>query len=482
MITYLLVMILPLAGAYGFFLWVQEWNHEKRVADTFELTERIHELEASLQSVDWYERRPREEFNREWEAVTNDSDVAVKLFRSDGLMVYNSESNDLRIEPRQSLLQGLYHYDLSFQSLSVKKPVFVDGEIKGIYDIRIDRSEWVEGVKNRRIGILALSGVLFLLIYSGVLWMLHRKWNLPLKRLISGMDRFADYQTTVRFPDKKKDELGQLMTHFESMQEQVEAANRETVREQEEKQLMMASFSHDIKTPLTSLQTYAEALQGEGLTEQERKEYLQILAGKSNHLKGLIEDLTTFAKFQSSSYEMERPEVDAEEFFDMLFEGYDEMARARGVLFLKEERIEGTVRMSAREMIRYLDNLMSNALRYTPEGKTIFAAVLGEKEPLPGWVFPEAAEEMFQERKGRALLLVQNEGPAIAEQQLESVLKPFYQGEASRTSDDGKQSGLGLSIAHMIAESHEGEMKLWSVPGRGMIIAMLFNQVHEGEG
>ncbi|WP_163582064.1 sensor histidine kinase [Gracilibacillus saliphilus] len=478
-ISYLIVLLLPLAAAYGFFILVQEWNQSKELTDSFELYERIESMEEELQSPTLYQNGPGEVGNQ-LSAELKASDINIKLYRNDGLIIFRSdaEKQTLKQVDRQNLFKNLYQYDLSYDSLTIKKPVYQDDQILGIYEVSVDRSEWVDGVQNRRNMMIIVSFSLFLMVYVVVIVMLNRKLNRPLNKLMRGMSIFSSTQKPIYFQDKKKDEIGQLMEHFEQMQEEIKAAQLQTKQEQEEKQLMMASFSHDIKTPLTSLQAYAEALQDEhSLTDKERKEYLQIMKNKSTHIKGMIEDLTLYAKLQSAQYDIELPNVDAEEFFDMLFEGYDELARKHQVYLRKTNIVDGTCYMNDQQMVRYLDNLMSNALRFTPQGGTIGLAAVDPIQALPDWVFSEAKEDINQIREGKGILLVQNEGPEI--QDKESIFMPFFQGEEARTSDKTKNTGLGLNIAKRIAEKHQGEMKLWSLEYRGTVIVMTF-QIEKG--
>lgn len=476
--TYLLVMLLPLAAGYGFFVFIQEWDQSKRISDTFELTEQMQSIEQHLQEPSFYEIQSLESLEaRLPDAVTN-GDASLELYRSDAVRIYSSEAEQQSIQQmeRSQLMQGLYQYDLSYHTMTVKKPVFEEEQVIGVYELSIDRSDWVTGVENRRTWIITAFVVFFISIYALIIWLLQRKLNRPLNQLMKGMSIFAEEHTTVHFKDKKKDEIGELMHHFEKMQAQIESAQAETKREQEEKQLMMASFSHDIKTPLTSLQAYAEALQNEDtLTPEERLDYLHILKSKSIHLKGMIEDLTTYAKLQSSQYDMPLPKVDAEEFFEMVFEGYEELTRQQHIALYKEIDIDGFAYMNDHHMIRYLDNLMSNALRYTPEKGSIGLAAISPQASLPDWLFHPSVQVIDRFRGENALLLVQNDGPPISQEHVESVLTPFYQGEQARTSDQSKHSGLGLSIARRIAEKHGGELNLWSYEGKGTLIAMRFD-------
>ncbi|MFC4402456.1 HAMP domain-containing sensor histidine kinase [Gracilibacillus xinjiangensis] len=479
-ISYLIVMLLPLVATYGFFILVQEWDQTKSLTNSLELYDRIEAMEERLQSPELYQIRPESEFEEQLSEGIKEKDIIIKLYRIDGMLVYqsNAEVQSLQKVDRSQLFKNLYQYDMSYDSFTVKKPVYQNDQIIGIYEVSIDRSEWVDGVQSRRNVMVVVSLSLFLTVYVVAILMLNRKLNRPLNKLMKGMSLFSSTHKPTYFHDKKKDEIGQLMEHFEQMQERIKAAQNKAKQEQEEKQLMMASFSHDIKTPLTSLQAYAEALKDEpNLTDTEREEYLQIIKNKSIHIKGMIEDLTLYAKLQSVQYDMELATVDAEEFFDMLFEGYDELARKQQVHLKKSNAVSGTCYMNDQQMVRYLDNLMSNALRFTPKDKTIGLAVIGPSQCIPDWVFAEARGELEQFREKHGLLLVQNDGPAI--QDKESVFKPFFQGEEARTTDQTKNTGLGLNIAKRIAEKHQGEMKLWSFDNKGTVIAMKF-QIEKG--
>ncbi|WP_058306397.1 HAMP domain-containing sensor histidine kinase [Gracilibacillus massiliensis] len=474
-ISYLIVMLLPLVAAYGFFILVQEWNQSKELTDTLELYERMESIEEELQSPTLYQNSLGSNIEKKLSPELKTTDITIALYRYDGLRIYQSEDESKMLiqVDRPELFKNLYQYDLSYDSLTVKKPVYQNDQILGIYEVSVDRSEWVEGIQNRRNIMIFLSFALFLIVYIVVIFMLNRKLNRPLNKLMRGMSNFSSTQEPTYFQDKKKDEIGKLMEHFEQMQDEIKTAQFQAKQEQEEKQLMMASFSHDIKTPLTSLQAYAEALQDEdSLTNKERKEYLQILKNKSIHIKGMIEDLTLYAKLQSSQYDIELTNVDAEEFFEMLFEGYDELAKKQQVHLVKTNAVDGTCDMNDQQMVRYLDNLMSNALRFTPQGMTIGLAAVDAMQPLPDWVFSEAREGIDQFREGHGILLVQNDGPAI--QDKESIFMPFFQGEEARTSNQTKNTGLGLNIAKRIAEKHQGELKLWSIENRGTIIVMKF--------
>ncbi len=113
----------------------------------------------------------------------------------------------------------------------------------------------------------------------------------------------------------RKDEIGELANTFLAMQNEIEIARAHLKEEQQQKELMIASISHDLKTPLTSIQAYAEALQNKALTAQQQDEYQQVIFTKAETMKHMLEDLLMYTLLQSTSYNLELVEVDGTEFF-----------------------------------------------------------------------------------------------------------------------------------------------------------------------
>lgn len=87
--------------------------------------------------------------------------------------------------------------------------------------------------------------------------------------------------------------------------------------------MMIASISHDLKTPLTAIQAYAESLLNNDLSQQQQEEYQQVIITKADRMKHMLEDLLMFTLLQSTNYELELVAVDGEEFFEMALSDYE---------------------------------------------------------------------------------------------------------------------------------------------------------------
>ena len=127
------------------------------------------------------------------------------------------------------------------------------------------------------------------------------------------MQAFAKGQKLSPFP-KRQDEIGELAASFAAMQDEIEKARKHLASEQQQREMMIASISHDLKTPLTSIRAYAEALQSQTLTKMQQVEYTEVIVGKSAYMKQLLEDLLMYTLLQSADYELELVSVDGLEF------------------------------------------------------------------------------------------------------------------------------------------------------------------------
>lgn len=478
--AFLVVMLLPLAAAYSLYTLVNHLDNEQGIPDYIQLTDELSSIAATIQDPSLYHFHGKKELPLVLEQYKKDNSTRIVLYNAKGAVVYNNNSNDFldyyRQLDRNELYRNLYNYEMGYKTVSIKKPVFLNNQIVGFFEISVLRQELSKGVQHHSIWIIGLFCFVFLLIYFLALWLLNRRFNRPLNRLMNKMSLFAKGELGETLPYPRHDEIGELIGSFQSMKATIEETQGELRSEQKEKEMMIASLSHDLKTPLTSVQAYAEALTVEKeLGETERMEYLQIMMTKTHYIKQMIEDITDFTLLQSNSYQMNRIEVDGEELFDMLLSGYYEPCRQNGISLTSETNVSGSYQVNVKMMTRLVDNLMGNAIRYTPSGKQIWLSGYNGQEALPEWIFSPFREEAEKFRDRSTVIIVQNEGSVMTEEQQQNAFQPFYQGDQSRTTDAHKGTGLGLSIAKMVAEKHDGAIQIWSKDGYGTLIICKLN-------
>lgn len=234
----------------------------------------------------------------------------------------------------------------------------------------------------------------------------------------------------------KSDEIGRLRDAFVSMagkiQEQFESL-QETDRLRRE---LVSNVSHDLRTPLASMHGYVETLllKNDSLSEQERLRYLEITRKHSLRLRSLIGDLFELSKLDSASIQPSLEWFSLAELLQDVTQEFELQAEKKGVkIEVLAEPAATRVYADIGLMQRVLENLLRNALRYTPRGGTISISL--------------------DKRPDHVAVAVADTGCGIAEHELERIFDRFYrseQGEEERSNS----AGLGLAIVKRILDLH----------------------------
>jgi signal transduction histidine kinase len=232
------------------------------------------------------------------------------------------------------------------------------------------------------------------------------------------------------------DEIGELAKSFNRMSADLAHSNQ--LRRQ-----MTADIAHDLRTPLSVILGYAEALsEGKlpGTPENYEAMYLQ-----AQHLNRLIEDLRTLSLADAGQLSLMRRPVEPRGLLEQAVLAYLPVAESRGISLAVEGDAAPPVLVDPDRLLQVLGNLINNALRHTPDG---------------GRVALSAARD-----DGRVLLRVRDSGPGIPAEDLPHIFDRFYRGDKARQSDGA--SGLGLTIARSLIEAHAGRITAENAPGGG---------------
>ncbi|MED4532995.1 HAMP domain-containing sensor histidine kinase [Metabacillus fastidiosus] len=475
MISYFLVMLLPVLALYFLYVSISEYDAKNDLLDYMKISHKMAELEPLLQDASLYKIQSFQNYK----AISEKTDSAIKitLYRYDGVKLYTSIGDLPSTGPsdREEIFKNLNEIKQKHLTYSVKKPVFHQNKLTGIYEITIARDNWMKNVNDRTTLLFSLFGTFFIILYIVIVILLNRKLNRPLNILQTEMTAFANGEKSKQKFRQSNDEIGELITHFKWMKIEIEKNQTAVLKEQKEKEFIVASLSHDLKTPLTVIRAYTESLHsGKKLDEKIRQEYTLIIFEKLDYMKKMLDDLSTYTVLQSSEQKPELVEVDGEEFFEMLLSGYEEPCSKKGINLHVQSKINGIYDVNPKHMMRITDNLMANAIRYTESNAHIWLGTISKNSPLPKWIFPPFRTDLEKSRANCTMLLIQNEGEHIPKEQQKNIFKPFVQAESAR--GPGGSSGLGLSIAKMLIEQHNGKIKLMSEDGYGTLVACLIQE------
>lgn len=452
LLSYFIVMVLPLIAFYFLFVSVTSYYGEKQVEEYLHAYEQIQKITPFLQDESLYGANGNTEV---LEPFINDQ-TNITLYNSDGLLIYNPKEEMYFSQSKDFLLQNLYELKQELRSFTYKEPVFINNEFIGIFEIEIKRNQLLKTIANKSLLVTITFISIFLLIYGVMAFILHRRLNKRLEQLMSEMSAFASGDVQLESATGK-DEIGELKQHFYAMRKQIIAAQEVIELEQRAKEYLIATISHDLKTPLTSIKAYAESLDNdEQMTDEERQTYRKVIIEKADFIKQMLDDLTMHSLLQSHDYELELVTVEGDEFFEMLVSDYEPLSKKKQIVLHSSNSARGLYKVNPQQLIRVADNLVMNAIQHTDVGKSIWIAAFSDELHIPSWLFPFVKDVYQFDFEKYAYIVVQNEGKGIEGSAMQHIFQPLYQVDQARSKKDTRGTGLGLSITKQIIEKHGG--------------------------
>jgi signal transduction histidine kinase len=284
-------------------------------------------------------------------------------------------------------------------------------------------------------GLIALAAAT---IAGAILWAsLYR----PLERVTRGIRAVAGGRYDERVPESGPAEVRALAADVNAMAGSVQASQR-TLRE------FLANVSHELKTPLTSIRGFAQAMSDGTLeTTDERARAVRVIDAESRRVLYMVDELLDLSRIESGQLRMDRAPVDASELLAHVRDVFEIRAQESGVsLVLALPAGPAPVLADFDRIEQVLGNLVDNAFRHTQPGGRIEAGARATHTHVE--------------------LHVSDNGTGIAPEEAAHVFERFYRApdEAS-----GSGSGLGLAIAREIVRAHGGDMRVEPRPGGGSV-------------
>ncbi|MEK5521084.1 cell wall metabolism sensor histidine kinase WalK [Heyndrickxia sp. FSL W8-0423] len=217
-----------------------------------------------------------------------------------------------------------------------------------------------------------------------------------------------------------------------------------------ERREFVSNVSHELRTPLTTMRSYLEALADGAWEDKEiAPRFLTVTQNETERMIRLVNDLLKLSKMDSRDYQLNKEWVNIIEYFHHVIDRF-EMAKEQNVTFKRKlPNADLFVEVDLDKLTQVLDNIISNALKYSPEGGQItFRA--------------RELNEMIE-------LSISDQGMGIPKDNLKKIFERFYRVDKARTRKMGG-SGLGLAIAKEMVEAHGGEIWARSEEGKGTTI------------
>ena len=288
--------------------------------------------------------------------------------------------------------------------------------------------------------ILQAAGIALLLSIF-LSWLMSRWVAAPLDRMAEVSRAVAAGDYDQRLQPGGPEEVRGLALTFNEMVERVQAG-RKAQRD------FVANVSHELKTPLTSIQGFAQAiLDGTAQDQDSRQRAAQVVYDEAQRLHRLVEDLLELARLDARQIEFSRERVDVLALLSAVVERLSVKAAEAGVNVINKVGQLPALIGDGDRLAQVFTNIIDNAIKHTPEGGRV--SMWGEY--VEGWIS----------------IHIEDSGTGIPEDELSRIFERFYQLDKARPGGMDRGVGLGLAITREIVHGHQGRLVAQSEVGRG---------------
>ena len=288
---------------------------------------------------------------------------------------------------------------------------------------------------------LMIGGTIALLL-SLVLAFIIARWIAdPLQRIISVAQAFAR-GTAIPLEARGPYEIQELTRVFNAMMTRVQAS-------QKSQRDFVANVSHELKTPLTSIQGFAQAIMdGTVDTPGARKQAAEVIYNEAGRMHRMALDLLDLARLDAGTLNLQLLPVDMHALLNGIVEKFTPMASKTGVsLKAKFGRDLPSLMGDGDRLAQVFTNLVDNAMKFTPEGGSITLHAIHDRHEIQ--------------------VAVDDTGKGIPKEDVPHIFDRFYQADEARAGGEHHGAGLGLAIVHEIVAAHGGRISVRSALGRG---------------
>lgn len=375
------------------------------------------------------------------------------------------ESVDLRpvkkwlSKKTEAPIQGDDPKSLDRKKVFSAAPIVRNGELEGYLYVILGGVQFdsiAQKIKGSYIlqlsGWMTLSGVIFTLTAGLLLFGLLTGRLRKLARLMDSFKPGFPLETempTGEKTDESSDEIDRLSSIFREMASRIESQMQALKSTDNMRRELVANVSHDLRTPLATLQGYIETLliKDDQYSRQEREEYLKIAIKHCQRLNRLVKDLLELAKLESTQISITKEPFHLLELVQDVIQKFMLQAKEKNIqLRIDTKASQPFVEADIALIERVLENLIENAIHYTPENGIVSIQVAGTAQLVT--------------------VDVKDTGIGIPQEELPHIFDRFYQSKHNR-KDRKHHSGLGLAIAYKIIEHHQQKINVVSTLEKG---------------
>ncbi|MBY0085198.1 HAMP domain-containing histidine kinase [Brevibacillus sp. M2.1A] len=446
-VVFTFVAIVLISGTLGFLLANEYYQRNLRAYNEQKITS------IGQQIIDLYEHKSSLDLTAFMTHVGNLNFQLHLVDENGGVSQFGAPFRDQQIEPAivQKVLAGETYRGITEE----QHGLFVTGFFENTLTNSIGLPLIAEGKKyalfvrpniEQQFGEVHIMFALLLaamFVLSLILILVFTRYLVkPIEKLSRATKKLAEGQYDIHLDIARRDEIGDLAMHFARMTESLKQLD-------EMRQEFVSNVSHEIQSPLTSIQGFSQAIRSGGVTSEQREMYLTIIEEESRRLSSLSKQLLTLASLDKETglYEPTRFRLDEQirQVLLVLQQQWQQKKLAME-LTLPETFIVGDKQLLNQVWM----NLLANSIKFTPTAGSIYIAI---------------------QKDTRIVVTIRDTGIGMSEEEQEHVFDRFYKGDKSRNRE-ATGSGLGLSIVQKILQVAKGSIHIQSRIGEGTTVTV----------
>ena len=372
------------------------------------------------------------------------SQSCIVLVGDDGAILFKNGDPDLirHTKLSQSIMEKIKQNtgELSFSNLD---GLFEERRFNYIYPIEDGKNEekligivlltstssGLSDVYGQIIRVLVLASLWVFFAAVVIVYFITDRITTPVKQISRAVDDYTKGNFDVRIPVKGNDEIATLAVAFNNMANELQKL-------EQTKNTFISSVSHDLKTPMTSIQGFIEGIMDGTIPKDKQDYYLDVVLTEVKRLSRLVNSLLDVSRMESGGFKINPSYFDVCEIARLILISFEEQIDQKKInIEFNADFDPSTVYADKDAIYQVIYNIVSNALKFTPEDGTIRLDVTRKKG------------------QDKYTVSVYNTGVGIKEDELKYVFDRFYKADSSRGLDK-KGTGLGLYIAKTKIEAH----------------------------
>ncbi|NLR08761.1 MULTISPECIES: HAMP domain-containing sensor histidine kinase [Lactobacillaceae] len=289
-------------------------------------------------------------------------------------------------------------------------------------------------------------------------YILARYYTSRINRLRKATNQVAKGNYDVEMTSKNRDEIDDLINDFNGMAHSLKDSQEEIQRQEQRRREFMANASHEMRTPLTTINGLLEGLAYDAIPEESKEESIDLMRSETSRLIRLVNENLDYEKIRSNQISLNLHEFNAVDALHNIVEQLKQKADDSGDTLELQSPKEIPVYADYDRFVQIMFNIAQNAIQFTQHGTITLSAQRGYEETI---------------------VKVADTGMGMSEEQLQNIWERYYKADPSRKNTKYGESGLGLSIVHQLVQLHHGKISVTSKENVGTTFTVIFPDQHQ---